>query len=228
MWKKKHYYSTIKRSYTSFYHLKFKNLNTCIYCGEFATERDHIMPICYIQGIELWRPNVYKQFLPHGFCVVPSCGSCNRTAGGKGFTKISIKRDYIQNKLRKKYRKLLKALAWEEEELREIEGYVLRSGIRALENQSRRLMRRVNWPYSRKWKELDLGYLNEKEEKKEKEEIKKDPIDRIVWYKEEEIEEEIEEIEEKEESKMEEIRKNVEELEILKNRIKKLRKLNQK
>lgn len=156
---------TRRARYSSYYHLKFKGLTNCIYCGELATEKDHVMAVHYVQGIELWRSEIYKKFLPHGFCLVPSCISCNSIAGGRGFTNILIKRAYIQKKLRKKYRKQLEAQAWEERELREIEGYVLRTGVRALENQSRRLMRRANWPYSRKWKDLDSSHLNEEAKK---------------------------------------------------------------
>lgn len=54
----------------------------CFYCGEYATEVDHVVPYSYLANNS--SPN-----------LVPACWICNRIAGNKNFDSLSDKKAYI-------------------------------------------------------------------------------------------------------------------------------------
>lgn len=122
----------------------------CIYCGEPPDGYDHVFPVWAAAGLDLYRPNVRKQLLPHGLLVVPTCRECNQIAGGHTFTSILKKRCYIQARLRQKYHRLLDAPDWSEEELLWLSGR-LRRFVDGLNAKARVVFWRANWPRSRRW-----------------------------------------------------------------------------
>ena len=71
----------------------------CIYCGDNATDRDHVMPISWKSGIRNYRKGT----------TVPSCKDCNRgILGSKPFFTVEARQEYVAKILRKR---LLRALS---------------------------------------------------------------------------------------------------------------------
>ncbi len=59
---------------------------------------------------------------------MPCCGECNSIASDHVFKTLRAKRSYIQDRLRKKYAKLINGPRWSDEEIAEL-GSTLRSHI---------------------------------------------------------------------------------------------------
>lgn len=133
----------------AWYKWKFRELALCIYCGEPATTKDHVFPLSLAAGLDLTRPNVRDQLLPHGLCLVKACNACNSLASNHPFTSIREKRRWIQERLRRKYHRKLHRPEWEEHELNEL-GHGLRAYVVKAEIDAKRIWRRVNWPTLRR------------------------------------------------------------------------------
>lgn len=138
----------LKRAH-AWYKWKFPKLALCIYCGEPATTKDHVFPVARAAVLDLTRPNVRAQLLPHGLCIVKACAACNSLASDRPFTSILEKRRWIQERLRKKFHKKLHSPEWEEHELNEL-GHGLRAYIVKAEIDAKIIWRRVNWPTLRR------------------------------------------------------------------------------
>jgi len=134
------------------YEKKFRWVNFCVYCGQPKECLDHVFPLSLASGLDLSRPSV-KQELFQGLNIVPSCSSCNRIASDYAFINIRLKRQFIQERIRKRYLKKLRAVEWTQEELSEI-GYNLKSQIKKLNHNRIILENRVMWPASSKTKRI--------------------------------------------------------------------------
>lgn len=113
----------------------------CVYCGRDATCLDHFLPIAHLrsvyqtaQPLTLW-PLLFK---------VPACAECNGIAGDHVFRTYAQKRDYIRERLRRRYRKLLDRQRWDEEEIIEL-GPSLQQFVRARQRQRAELNERLHW-----------------------------------------------------------------------------------
>tara|TARA_R110002020_G_scaffold461740_1_gene680768 strand:- start:2585 stop:3022 length:438 start_codon:yes stop_codon:yes gene_type:complete len=111
---------TVKENiYNQIYNRKFKWFNDCVYCGEKATELDHVMPLDVVSKLDTTDEETIDA-LGQGLSLVPSCSECNRMAGAEPFDLIRDKREYVQNKIRKKYAKYLNQVHWEDWEIDEL------------------------------------------------------------------------------------------------------------
>ena len=111
---------TVKENiYNQIYNRKFKWFNDCVYCGEKATELDHVMPLDVGSKLATTAEETIDA-LGQGLSLVPSCSECNRIAGAEPFDLIRDKREYVQNKIRKKYAKYLNQVHWEDWEIDEL------------------------------------------------------------------------------------------------------------
>lgn len=79
-------------------------VRSCAYCGMPATDKEHVVP----------------KSLQAGSWLVPSCRECNLLAGSACFFTFAEKREYIRNRLSKRYRKLLETPEWDSQELSEM------------------------------------------------------------------------------------------------------------
>lgn len=79
----------------------------CIYCGDTATDRDHVLPVSFTHG--------YRVFI--GTKHVPACRSCNNIAGPAVFKTAKDKAAHIAGRLREKSARLLQTPHWDEAEL---------------------------------------------------------------------------------------------------------------
>lgn len=64
------------------YRIMTRDRWTCQYCGDHATEIDHVVPWSYIENNK-------------DSNLVASCGPCNRKASNKGFDSFEEKKRYI-------------------------------------------------------------------------------------------------------------------------------------
>jgi hypothetical protein len=80
-----------------------------------------------------------------GLTKVPCCQECNVLAGDKVFFWIREKRAYIQKALKERYRKKLRFVVWDEEDLEEL-GPGLASFVLRGQRESARLELRTSFP----------------------------------------------------------------------------------
>lgn len=130
------------------YSRKFRWCDKCVYCGDQSYELDHVFPVSLAAQLDLSRPNVRKE-IGQGLSLVPACAECNRTAGNRPFTLIREKRQFIQARLKKKHKKLLKGVVWDVDEIEDM-GPNMKRYI--MESMALRwtLVQRVMWPYAPK------------------------------------------------------------------------------
>lgn len=100
----------------------------CVYCGEPADEREHVVPRC--ANFPTW--------------IVPACGECNRAAGGMIFDGIVAKKRHIQKALARRYAKVLRTPEWDASELDEM-GVTMRRAIADHLAAKRIVQGRVRW-----------------------------------------------------------------------------------
>jgi hypothetical protein len=80
--------------------------------------------------------------------TLPCCGDCNFVSGSRIFWRITAKRRYIQDRLRERFKHLLGAPFWDDEELNEL-GPNLRQYVIAKDIHAERIRRRIRWPRDR-------------------------------------------------------------------------------
>lgn len=95
----------------------------CIYCGEPAEHIDHVLPVRYSNWRDHLTPEEREQLV-----TVPSCAECNMLASNRAFRSLIEKRDYIRQRIRRRYAKALKSPVWTASETAELgdglRGYV--------------------------------------------------------------------------------------------------------
>lgn len=106
----------------------------CVYCGELAGTKDHLLPRNFTGESDRLR-------VP----VVPSCQECNSILSESYMPDVLERREYVQNRLRIKYKKYLRVIQWGESDLAEF-GDQLRSVILSQMEQHDRIVRRLAWP----------------------------------------------------------------------------------
>lgn len=111
--------------------LKFKWAE-CAYCGQGANARDHVVPVCWNSAA------ANRKGVDHSENqVIPVCNECNSILGGQAIFSIAERADYLATRLAVKYRKVLSAPVWTDEDLDQLSG-MLKKHIKA--KQSERLL----------------------------------------------------------------------------------------
>ena len=106
----------------------------CVYCGELASTRDHLLPRNFTGNADRLR-------VP----VVPACNECNSTLNQVHIPDVMERREYLQNKYRTKYKSFLKVIWYGEVDLLEF-GPQLRYMILKRMSQHITVMARLSWP----------------------------------------------------------------------------------
>lgn len=119
-------------------------VGVCIYCGDVAQSRDHIIPTSFT-GVE--RRN--------SVLTVPACIQCNSAIGDTPVYAIDMRRAVAQGFLKRKYARVLKRPDYTPEEVAEFEGALRRAVILGLE-EKRHVLERLAWPDDSQY---DLRYL---------------------------------------------------------------------
>jgi hypothetical protein len=76
---------------------------------------------------------------------VPCCRECNSTAGSKVFLTVKEKRDYIHNRYRTRYKKLLEAPDWSDKEIESL-GFTIQSHVKRSIEGKKIMKERLRWP----------------------------------------------------------------------------------
>lgn len=121
------------------FHWKYERVwssERCYYCGQLAGTVDHVPPLSVYSAL----PN-RDEYQPK---LVSCCSECNSLLGASPLLTLGRRRVYIRKALKHRYRKILSAPDWSEEELDEL-GPNLRSACWAMQQQKLILKARLKW-----------------------------------------------------------------------------------
>jgi len=107
----------------------------CIYCGAPADTKDHIIPLTYLYNGRPKNPKGKGE-------TVDCCRECNTLLGAKALFSVAERAEYLANALERRYRKVLKAPYWSDEEIEELDGE-LKQTIKAKQFLREEILERV-------------------------------------------------------------------------------------
>lgn len=116
-------------------------MKNCTYCGCVADTRDHVTPFSYNDSTGK-RKSAFRGQKEN---IVPACKQCNSIGSNKHFDGVDKKREYIQERLEQKYKRLLKIPDWSEEEIKKM-GHKFRKEIRLKMIAKRWVWNRIAYP----------------------------------------------------------------------------------
>jgi hypothetical protein len=105
-----------------------RNQSICFYCGEYGSEIEHVVP--RVTALPTW--------------TVQACGECNKIASGTLFDSVLEKLNFIKEKRRGKYHRVLSEPEWTDDELSEL-GKNLRSSIAATQRARLVVLSQLEW-----------------------------------------------------------------------------------
>lgn len=120
-------------------HFRFGSWNHCFYCGEVPLHQDHVIPW------SMWR--VDKRRGGAGDSPgprTPACAECNGRLGASFFDTLTQRASYANQKLRRKYSKLLHLEVWQPWEVTGLSG-TLRKFIESKQVERNIAVRRASW-----------------------------------------------------------------------------------
>jgi hypothetical protein len=112
-------------------------LPACYYCGLIATTTDHVRPRHLRDRMEFvggWR----------GTETVPACRECNVLIGARWFGTITARKQFLKDKLRRRYAHELRIPAWSEAELAQL-GPIMRGEVLAGLRRQHIVRQRLAW-----------------------------------------------------------------------------------
>ena len=105
--------------------------NICYYCGQRANSIDHVIPQSLIRMlVALDDKEITKEILRKRALKVWTCRECNSLASCSIQDSLRERREFVKDKLRKRYKKILDLPKWEENEIEEL-GYNLQVYVRS-------------------------------------------------------------------------------------------------
>jgi hypothetical protein len=105
--------------------------NICYYCGQRADSIDHVIPQYVIRMmVSLDDKEITKKMLRRKALKVWACRECNCLASSSLQDSLQDRRDFVKNKLRKRYRRVLELPTWRDDEIEEL-GYNLQVFVRS-------------------------------------------------------------------------------------------------
>lgn len=107
---------------------------TCVYCGLYATSRDHLEPVT-------WTGEASRRYV----VTVPACGECNSVLNDSFAPTIPERRALVQERLRKRYKRVLQREEYTPAEIDEFEG-MLRTAVLDGIEEKRIVIDRLEWP----------------------------------------------------------------------------------
>jgi len=106
--------------------LRYKTGNPstpCYYCGVPAEEKEHTVPFSYIDELKRLEDMGVAVIVPKQILVY-ACRECNMLLGGNYYGTPKQRKAELKIKLAKKYRKLLTAPDWDDDEIEELDGRI--------------------------------------------------------------------------------------------------------
>ena len=93
----------------------------CVYCRMPATDKEHLIPRSWIEEMKRLKGMGFDVVVPEEV-IVPSCRECNLIASDKVFNSFKEKRDFIKERLLKRYKGFENKPLWTDEEIEELSG----------------------------------------------------------------------------------------------------------
>jgi hypothetical protein len=115
----------------------------CAYCGDDADSIDHIVPVSFYYSGDRKNLHLTSEYGEEN--LVDCCRECNCLAGNKVFDDFYKKKEYIQDKLITRYKKVINMPFWSDEELKEID-YPLKTDIEIQTLARKWILNRINYP----------------------------------------------------------------------------------
>ena len=109
----------------------------CCYCGDFATECDHVIPVSWYQRT-LKRRRTSKRKDE----VVLSCSSCNQIIKNNLVCSLGTRAAFVAERLAIVLRKWLSSPHWDTSEMDELEGRILRK-VSAMQMKKSLIINRI-------------------------------------------------------------------------------------
>lgn len=119
------------------------DIEKCFYCGEDADTKDHIIPVSFYYSGKRKGRHLTAEYGKEN--LIASCRECNSIAGNKVFDDVYEKKDFIQQRLKFKYKKVINLPFWSEEEIKEM-GSSLRKDIRIEQLARKWILNRIDYP----------------------------------------------------------------------------------
>jgi hypothetical protein len=115
-------------------------LEPCYYCGHPADTIDHVVPRNLLA-----RKDVLDGLPDLGIDLVPACRVCNSGLGGRFFESLGERKAAAKEYLKKRYRKLLCAPRWTDDEVEELPLGKLRDYIAQAELARGEVEKMIKW-----------------------------------------------------------------------------------
>ena len=109
----------------------------CIYCGQHATQVDHVPALDTVESYG------ERHFIGYRFVTVPCCPECNSALGSKPLATVKLRAAVLLGHYADKYSKLLLNPVWKEE-LYDLEGR-LREYVQTAQDHKLLVERRIEY-----------------------------------------------------------------------------------
>lgn len=96
-----------------------RNSILCVYCGDIATTKEHLMPLSYFNSDRDIAKNIFNI---RGWKTIPACLSCNELAWCSLNKSFQERKAVILKRFEKRYKKQIKAKSCSKEEINELSG----------------------------------------------------------------------------------------------------------
>ena len=122
-----------------------KEPELCYYCGQPASTIDHVIPKSILKQLTtLEDAEITHAILRKRALKVSACRECNCLLSDSLQDSLTDRKQYLKQKLRKRYAKLLGIPKWEDEEMENL-GYNLSSYIKMSIKKKRLIRFRLDW-----------------------------------------------------------------------------------
>lgn len=127
------------RRFDVLYSLEGELNDPCIYCGLPATGWDHVPPLHYVERL------TELETLDETLRKYPACTECNCFLNGALLHSLASRREYVKERIRRKYRSHAEMPAWAEDEIAELSTHDAQRYIRAHERFAKMIKERLGW-----------------------------------------------------------------------------------
>jgi ribosomal protein L37AE/L43A len=119
--------------------------NICYYCGQPADSIDHVIPQAMLrQLVCLEDGEITKAILRKRALKVWACRECNSLLSSSYQDSLVERKQFLKEKLKKKYKRIIALPKWDEDDLNEM-GYVLRQYIENAARLKEFIVQRIAW-----------------------------------------------------------------------------------
>ena len=115
-------------------------MNYCIYCGDIAETKDHVIPYSFIGKVD--RKKNRSPYTNSIGETVDSCLECNMLLSNKMLITVKDRTKYLFEKVKRRYRTLIVSKDWNQDELDEL-GYGLKTSVLERIAQKDRIVQRL-------------------------------------------------------------------------------------